>query len=102
MNKNDTRCRMDAARPTPAAQAQTEAKGKASQAFKALFVDSPTSTGKQPKYILANMLTNSGGKSNENLYSSTSTVTLLKYYSITSKSTGVREVLRVLVTLRYF
>ena len=31
----------------------------------------------------------SGGKSTENLYSSTSTVTLLKYYSITSKSTGV-------------
>ena len=31
----------------------------------------------------------SGGKSTENLYSSTSTVTLLKYYSTTSKSTGV-------------
>ena len=32
----------------------------------------------------------SGGKSAENLYSSTSTVTLLKYYSITSKTSGVK------------
>ena len=39
-------------------------------------------------------LISSGGKSTENLYSSTSTVTLLKYYSITSKSTGVRKILK--------
>lgn len=35
-----------------------------------------------------------GGKSTENQYSSTSTITLLKYYSITSKSTGVRKILQ--------
>ena len=34
-----------------------------------------------------------GGKGTENLYSSTSTVTLLKLYSITSKSTGVEKYL---------
>ena len=34
-----------------------------------------------------------GGKSTENLYSSTSTVTLHKFYSSTSKSTGVKKYL---------
>lgn len=35
-----------------------------------------------------------GGKSTEKLYSSTSTVTLLKLYSITSKSTGIKTILK--------
>ena len=35
---------------------------------------------------MLNTLNSSGGKSTENLYLSTSTVTLLKYYSVTSKS----------------
>lgn len=37
--------------------------------------------------------TTRGGKSTEKLYSSTSTVTLLKLYSIASKSTGVKQYL---------
>lgn len=35
-----------------------------------------------------------GGKSTENLYSSRTIVTLLKYYSIASKSTGVKKYLK--------
>ena len=42
--------------------------------------------------IVSHRLIISGGKSTENLYSSTSAASLLKYYSITSKSTGVRKI----------
>ena len=44
--------------------------------------------------IVSHRLIISGGKSTENLYSSASAVSLLKYYSITSKSTGVRKILK--------
>ena len=42
----------------------------------------------------AQMILCSGGKSTENLHPSTSTASLLKYYSTTSETTGVKEILK--------
>ena len=47
-----------------------------------------------------NFVGSRGGKSTENVYSSTSIVTLLKLYSIKSKSTGVKKCLNK--STRYF
>ena len=40
------------------------------------------------------LVTDRGGKSTEGLYSSKTTVTSQNYYSVTSKSTGVRNILK--------